>query len=126
MPSPRAEDSSDERIREEIRQRLMLHTDFDATDIDVSIKDDTVILTGMVEDQEAKRLAEYVAEDVLGERKLENRLKVRHGFWSTIIGERAVERELPPPVDDDMDQASKEAGRASSAQNAARLDSDAR
>jgi BON domain len=125
MPSP-AEDPSDERIREEIHQRLTQHTDFDASGIDVRVEDGTVVLTGTVEDHEAKRLAEYVAEGVLGERKFENRLKVRHGFWSTIIGERAVERELPPAVDGDMDQASKEAGRASSAQNAARLDSDAR
>jgi hypothetical protein len=126
VPVPRDNNRPDERIRDEIMQRLTLHSDFDPSGVDVRVDGGAVVLSGTVENQEEKRLAEYIAEDVVGEREVDNQLKVRHGFWAAITGERAMERELPPAAEGDMDQASKEAGRANSAENAARLDSEAR
>ena len=92
---PRGYRRSDERIREELCDRLMTHPDIDASDIDLSVANGIVTLTGTVEDRHEKRLAEYIAEDGLGVDDVENRLKVRHGFWATITGEKTSDRERP-------------------------------
>jgi hypothetical protein len=68
----------------------MTHPDIDASDIDVAVTNGVVTLTGTTEDRHEKRLAEYITEDVVGIDDVENRLKVRHGFWATITGEKAV------------------------------------
>ena len=104
----------------------MTHPDIDPSDIEVSVAKGIVTLAGTVEDRHEKRLAEYIVEDVLGVDDVENRLKVRHGFWATITGERATERELPARPERDATAASREAGRASSARNAARRDAETR
>ena len=116
---------SDERIREEICDRLLTHPDIDASEIAIAVTNGIVALTGIVEDRHEKRLAEYIAEDALGVNDVENRLTVRHGFWATITGEKAMERELPQRPERDVDTLSNESGRASSARNAARRDSEA-
>ncbi len=123
---PKGYRRSDERIKEEISDRLMTHPDIDASDIDIAVTNGVVTLTGTTEDRHEKRLAEYIAEDVVGIDDVENRLKVRHGFWATIVGEKAVEREMPTLADHDSRTASSEGGRAASARNAARRDSEAR
>jgi hypothetical protein len=123
---PKGYRRSDERIKEDISDRLMTHPDIDASDIDVAVTNGVVTLTGTTEDRHEKRLAEYIAEDVVGIDDVENRLKVRHGFWATIIGEKAVEREMPTLADSDSRTASIEGGRNASARNAARRESDAR
>jgi hypothetical protein len=122
---PKGYRRSDERIREEISDRLMVHPDIDASEIEVHVANGIVTLTGIVDNRHEKRLAEYVAEDALGVDDVDNRLKVHHGFWATIRGERATERELPVRPERDA-TASKEGGRADAARNAARRDADAR
>lgn len=123
---PKGYRRSDERIREEISDRLMTHPDIDASDIELEVSGGIVTLSGTVEDRHEKRLAEYIAEDALGVDDVDNRLKVRHGFWATIIGERATEHELPAHPVREPSAASREAGRASAARNAARRDAEAR
>ena len=123
---PKGYRRSDERIREEICDRLMTHPDIDASDIELSVSNGVVTMSGMVEDRHEKRLAEYLAEDAIGVNDVENRLKVRHGFWATVIGERATERELPKQTGRDTEIASKVAGRSAAARNAARRDADSR
>lgn len=90
---PKGYRRSSERIREEISDRLMTHPDIDASDIEVRVGDGIVTLTGTVEDRHEKRLAEYIAEDALGVDDVDNQLKVRHGFWATLTGERTDEHE---------------------------------
>ncbi|HEY4133151.1 MAG TPA: BON domain-containing protein [Gemmatimonadaceae bacterium] len=121
---PKGYRRSDERIREEISDRLMTHPDIDASDIEIHVADGIVTLAGTVEDRHEKRLAEYITEDALGVNDVENRLKVRHGFWAAVTGERAREREVPTRTERDTG-ASREAARASSARNAARRDAGA-
>ena len=123
---PKGYRRSDERIREEICDRLMTHPDIDASDIELSVSNGIVIMNGMVEDRHEKRLAEYIAEDAIGVDDVENRLKVRHGFWATVTGEKAMERELPKHAARDTDIASKVAGRSAAARNAARREADTR
>jgi hypothetical protein len=90
---PKGYRRSSERIQEEISDRLMTHPDIDASDIEVRVGDGIVTLSGMVEDRHEKRLAEYIAEDALGVDDVDNQLKVRHGFWATLSGEKADESE---------------------------------
>lgn len=85
---------SDARIREEVNERLTWHDDIDATDIEVSVQDGEVTLTGVVEDRAAKRLAVDIVEDISGVRDVHNKLKVRHGFLAALTGEKASEQDL--------------------------------
>jgi hypothetical protein len=101
----------------------MTHPDIDASDIEVSVDSGIVSLTGTVEDRHEKRLADYIAEDAVGVNDVDNGLKVRHGFWATVVGERATERELGRA---DADRTSRVGGRRSAARNSARRDAEAR
>jgi len=92
---PKGYRRSDDRIQEEISDRLMTHPDIDASDIEVRVAGGIVTLTGTAEDRHEKRLAEFIAEDALGVDDVDNRLTVRHGFWAAMTGEKATERELP-------------------------------
>jgi hypothetical protein len=73
---PKGYQRSDERIREDLSDRLMEHPDLDASDIDVQVANGIVTLTGGVESRWAKRLAEDIAEGVSGVRDVMNRLGV--------------------------------------------------
>jgi hypothetical protein len=122
---PKGYRRSDERIREDVSDRLMVHPDIDASEIEVHVANGIVTLTGIVDNRHEKRLAEFIAEDALGVDDVDNRLKVHHGFWATIRGERPTDRELPVRPERDA-SASNEGGRANAARNAARRDADAR
>ena len=67
---------SDERIREDINDRLTDEWNVDASDIEVSVTNGEVTLTGYVMDRHQKRKAEDIAESVSGVKHLENRIKV--------------------------------------------------
>jgi len=67
---------SDERIREEICERLS-EGYLDASEIEVVVREGEVTLTGMVTDRQTKRLAEEIADAAHGVKDIENRLKVK-------------------------------------------------
>ena len=68
---------SDERIREDVNERLTMHPDIDATDIDVQVRECEVVLLGVVDDRHAKRLAEEIAEGISGVKDVNNQIRVR-------------------------------------------------
>jgi len=72
---------SDERIREDINDRLTDSDYLDASGIEVGVVNCEVILTGTVDSRYAKRLAEDIAEDVSGVTNVENRLRVDQSFY---------------------------------------------
>ena len=72
---PKAYRRSDERIREDINDRLTDHAYLDASDIEVMVKEGEVTLTGKVLDRTDKRLAEDVAESVSGVKHVQNNLR---------------------------------------------------
>jgi osmotically-inducible protein OsmY len=74
---PRSYRRSDERIKEDVNERLTQHGDIDASDIEVDINQGVVTLRGNVDDRRAKRMAEDVAESVFGVREVQNQLRVR-------------------------------------------------
>jgi osmotically-inducible protein OsmY len=73
---PKGYRRSDERIREEINDRLMDHDELDASDIEVAVKDGVATLTGTVDDRDAKRLAGDIAEGASGVHDVMNQLKI--------------------------------------------------
>jgi hypothetical protein len=123
---PKGYRRSDERIREEICDRLTTHPDVDATDIEVNVAGGIVTLAGLVDDRHQKRVAEFIAEDALGVDDVSNELKVRHGFWAAVSGERAVDRELHRDADRDVGRPSSISSREESARISARRDSESR
>lgn len=67
---------SDERILEDVNERLEEHGDLDPSDIAVSVSRGEITLDGSVTDRWSKRLAEDLAHSVSGVRDVHNRLTV--------------------------------------------------
>lgn len=74
---PKGYRRSDERIREDVNDRLS-EGYLDATEIEVSVAEGEVTLSGTVNSRSDKRRAEDIAEDVRGVKNVENRLRVQH------------------------------------------------
>ncbi len=66
----------DERIWEEVNERLEEDGEIDATDVSVQVENGEVILEGAVDHRRTRRLAEDLAESVRGVRDVHNRLRV--------------------------------------------------
>lgn len=74
---PRGYQRSDERIAEDVSDRLTEDEYLDASDISVTIQQGTVVLEGTVDTRDSRRRAEDVAASVSGVRDVMNRLSVR-------------------------------------------------
>jgi hypothetical protein len=74
---PKGYKRSDSRIQEDINDRLTEDPYLDATDIEVSVLDGEVTLTGQVAMREEKRRAEQLAEQVSGVGDVQNNLRLR-------------------------------------------------
>jgi osmotically-inducible protein OsmY len=81
---PRGYTRSDDRIREDVNDRLTDDPLVDASEIDVVVTQCEVTLTGTVDSRMAKRRAEDVAESVSGVKHVQNNLRVkeRDQGWS--------------------------------------------
>jgi osmotically-inducible protein OsmY len=73
---PRDYHRSEDRIREDVCDRLADDDYVDASDIRIEIHNDEVILSGNVSSREEKRRAEDIVESVSGIRNVENRIRV--------------------------------------------------
>jgi len=73
---PKGYTRSDERIKEDINDRLSDDHHIDASNIDVAVTNGEVVLTGSVDDRRAKRHAEDLAEAISGVKNVENRIRV--------------------------------------------------
>lgn len=74
---PRGYQRGDERIREDICDRLTDDSRVDASDVEVHVKNGEVTLAGSVRSRHEKRVTEDVAEQVSGVREVSNNLKVK-------------------------------------------------
>lgn len=79
---PKSYIRSDERIREDVNDRLTEDVWIDASEIEVSVADGEVTLSGTVEDRRSKRRAEDVADDVTGVKHVQNNLRYISGVVS--------------------------------------------
>jgi len=80
---PRGYQRSDERIREDINDRLTDDWYIDASDVEVIVNNCMVTLTGRVDSREDKRRAEDIVESVSGVTDVSNQLRVGRGAPTT-------------------------------------------
>ena len=73
---PKNYQRSDDRICEEVCERLTMDHDVDATNIEVNVASGTVTLTGTVTDRHTKRRAEDIAESVRGVSDVQNQIRI--------------------------------------------------
>lgn len=76
---PKGYQRTDERIREDVCERLTQHPAIDAGEIEVEVKQCEVTLTGTVDSRAIKHLAEDMAETVSGVKDIHNQLRVVQG-----------------------------------------------
>jgi hypothetical protein len=90
---PRGYLRSDERIKEDVNDRLSDNPFIDATEIEVTVSNGEVTLTGSVDDRSDKRMAEDIAEAISGVKNVENKIRVisksMGGQQSTTTPERS-------------------------------------
>jgi len=81
---PKGYTRSDDRIREDVCERLSENDEVDASDIEVQVKDRKVTLSGSVENRRMKHIAEDLAEAVSGVDDVDNRVTVRKTLFKDI------------------------------------------
>ncbi len=82
---PRNYHRSDERIREDLNDRLWINGQLDASGIDVAVDDGLVTLNGTVDSRWAKRTADDIAWSVPGVEDVINNLKItRQSPWHIV------------------------------------------
>jgi osmotically-inducible protein OsmY len=80
---PKGFTRSDEKIRDDVNDKLYHDPFVDASDIDVTVSGGDVTLTGTVDSKETKRRAEDLAEEVIGVNNVSNNLKVNKSSFSS-------------------------------------------
>lgn len=80
---PKGYRRSDERIREDVNDRLTDYPHLDASDVEVSVKDGDVTLSGTVHDRADKRITEAIVESVSGVKNVDNNLRVEDKWRNT-------------------------------------------
>ncbi|HXP02129.1 MAG TPA: BON domain-containing protein, partial [Luteibacter sp.] len=88
---PRDYERADERIREDVCERLTDHDAIDASNIDVRVSAGVVQLSGDVPERYMKHLAEDAVVNAVGVKDVENSLRVRGSVrGSESRGERGL------------------------------------
>ena len=85
---PKGYTRSDDRIKDDINDRLSDDAFLDASDIEVQVTDGEVILSGTVDTRIDKRRAEDLAEDISGVKNVQNQLRVKQTTATTANGLR--------------------------------------
>lgn len=83
---PQGYKRSDERITEEVHDRLTDDPWLDASNINVSVSGGEVTLSGTVNDREAKHRAERIVEELSGVNHVQNNLRIQKGNFLTDPG----------------------------------------
>jgi osmotically-inducible protein OsmY len=73
---PKSFSRSDERLKEEICERLTDHPDIDASEIDVEVNQGVVTLSGNVDSRWMKYLSEELVEEVHGIKDVKNEIRI--------------------------------------------------
>lgn len=110
---PQGYQRSDERIFEEVCERLTRHGRLDASDVEVEVRGGEVFLRGQVDTRQAKRMAEDTVESIGGVKEVHNDLRVRKGMEQRgeqpggeerRQGQQHVDLENTPPVNMDRQE----------------------
>ena len=87
---PKGYARTDERIKEDVNERLTDESMVDASEIEVDVRNGEVFLKGTVNSRQEKRRAEDVVENISGVKNVENHIKVQQaGFKSGNSGQNA-------------------------------------
>jgi hypothetical protein len=108
---PKGYTRSDERIREDVSDRLTDDALVDASYVEVSVAGGEVTLNGFVDSRTAKRRAEDCAEDVTGVSHVQNNLRVRETPKPGSIGAMTDPRVAAVSDGKDEADAAKDAAR---------------
>ena len=76
---PKGYKRSDQRVQEDVNDRLSDDPYVDASEIDVTVSNGEVTLSGSVDNRQARRRAEDIAEQVSGVTYVQNNIRVRQG-----------------------------------------------
>lgn len=74
---PKGYQRTDQRIQEELHEKLSDADDIDASEIECSVSEGEVTLTGTVTDRSMKRQAEDLAESISGVRHVQNNIRIQ-------------------------------------------------
>lgn len=93
---PKGYRRSDERIREDVNEALSAHSEIDASEIEVDVKEGIVTLSGTVDSRQIKRLTEDTVEGISGVTDVKNDLRVMTSIEnvsrSSLDGDTALSR----------------------------------
>jgi osmotically-inducible protein OsmY len=85
---PKGYARTDERIKEDVNERLTDESMVDASEIEVDVRNGEVFLKGTVNSRQEKRRAEDIVESISGVKNVENHIKVQQaGFKSGNSGQ---------------------------------------
>ena len=83
---PKGWQRSDDRIRDDVCERLAAEHGIDPSDVEVAVSGGTVTLTGTVPDRGMKYRIEDIVDGCSGVRDVENRLRVARGGLASLLG----------------------------------------
>lgn len=89
---PKGYTRSDDRIREDVCDRLSEDDELDASDISVTVSGGEVTLEGNVPDRRSKHRAEDICDSIAGVRDVHNHLRTRKGLVQE-VGDRLLGRD---------------------------------
>ncbi len=84
---PKGYTRSDEKIKDDVQEKLYHDSFIDASDIEVSVSDGEVTLSGTVDNKQTKRRAEDCADRVSGVKDVSNHLKTNSSSSSFVSSE---------------------------------------
>ncbi|HEY9398155.1 MAG TPA: BON domain-containing protein, partial [Burkholderiales bacterium] len=89
---PKGYQRSDERLKEEICERLITRWDIDSSEVSVEVQGGKVTLEGTVPDRRMRHQIEDLIDDCHGVQDIENRVRVQSSYGSTSSGSAAENR----------------------------------
>ncbi|MDB5449880.1 MAG: hypothetical protein JWQ52_1008 [Phenylobacterium sp.] len=104
---------SDERIRDDVSDRLADDPWLDATEIEITVTGAEVILAGTVDTREDKRRAEDIAEQVSGVKNVQNTLRVQPAQAGSAAGQQGTNRSGGSQAGSASDQSRSSGARSS-------------
>lgn len=98
---PKGYARSDDRIREDVNDRLTEDWLIDASEIEVQVSGGEVTLNGLVADRSDKRRAEDIADRISGVKHVQNNLRVRQSAQQQAFGRQTSDEAVQRTTDGD-------------------------
>lgn len=92
---PKGYERSDERLKEDVCERLMWAEDIDASEVSVDVNAGVVVLEGAVPERRMKHAIEDLVDACLGVKDIENRIKVTYGEHREVHAEEQQGKSSP-------------------------------